>query len=167
MLTAEVKESAGKSTVVFLEEEHRYSWLPGYLVLSKTEMATYNINMLGVILDPGKFIGEHYSTVLFFHSAMDSGADEETGNSETTGYYWKFAITSEEERQQFHVEDDVVGVILAEGSSGFIGMDWYTEQAPFDRTWQEIEAECNEDETCSTCQLHVDDCTCDGEGVQG
>ena len=144
MLFAEVDNDG--AIVVFVEEERRYGNLPGYLVLSRTEMDTYNIYERGVIRDPGKFYGEPYSVVLFFHSAMESGADEETGDSETTGYWWRFNITTDEERQQFHLDDDVIGVLLSEGSSGFVGMTWFTDQVLFDCTWEEIEAACSEDE---------------------
>ncbi len=40
MLVAEVEDNDGIATVVFVEEERRYGALPGYLVLSRTELVT-------------------------------------------------------------------------------------------------------------------------------
>lgn len=80
--------------------------------------------------DPGKFEGETMLAVEIFESAMESGADEEGGDTEGPGYFWLFT--------DFEASDGSIRHgILSENSQGFVSLDEYDTGTDAAEAWEE------------------------------
>lgn len=80
--------------------------------------------------DPGKFEGETMLAVEMYESAMESGADEEGGDSEGPGYFWLFTDFIASDGTPRHG-------ILSENSQGFISLDEYDTATDAAEAWEE------------------------------
>lgn len=106
------------------------------------EIGTFHIDQNGIITDPGKFEREHFSARLFYEDAMQSFADEEDGDScDGPGYYWLFNLEPGDS-EKYGLDAGIVGVILSEGTTGFIGMTTFTDQDTLTSTWSNVQNEC-------------------------
>jgi hypothetical protein len=110
-----------------------------------TEINSFRIDD-GTICNPGKFEGEPISTYLLYQSAEESGHNEEC-----TGLGWhakfEFSTASAEDKQEYLLEQGVVGCIISEDSSGFVYCETYEDAAQFENAWSEYvdEATCEDD----------------------
>lgn len=78
----------------------------------------------GTIQDPGKFEGEHWSTICLWDRAMDGEGDSIFDEFEVllTAIH-----LSEDERREYELPDDAEVVVLWETEQGFVEMQTWTE----------------------------------------
>ena len=79
---------------------------------------------------PGKFEGERMLAVEMYDAAMESGADEEEGDSEGPGYYWLFTDFIASDGTPRHG-------ILSENSQGFISLTEYDTATDAAEAWED------------------------------
>ena len=104
---------------------------------------------------PGKFDSD--LDELIWGISLDGGADEEAGESETTGWYGLMRdgagiLQSILDRGETVTKAEAAllkraaGVILSEDSQGFVSVDIVQKKRTLDRRWNEIVAEVDEAE---------------------
>jgi hypothetical protein len=106
---------------------------------------------------PGKF--DSLVDSFLYAATLDGGADEEAGESETTGWNGllegnilktarDYAVQQGEDLTEDEVAElrDTAAVILTENSQGFVTVDYYTDAKEARAEWEKIEAEVAEAE---------------------
>ncbi len=99
---------------------------------------------------PGKFEGETLLAKDLYESAMEGGANDELGDAETFGYYWKFSADGKllgkthEGKKVYNLIDGhrhPVYAILSTESQGFVTVNVYPSKAKLDEVWERLEAD--------------------------
>ena len=87
-----------------------------------------------IILDPGKFEGEHISVPHFYDSALDGGSADVY--SEDTLY--TFIIIAAEDLAEFPDLTEY-GLMIWEDSQGFVRTEWFSTRAEYDCAFSDME----------------------------
>lgn len=82
---------------------------------------------------PGKFEGEPIATELLYDASMESGEDEQLGESDGFGWFALF------DGIELGKDNEKVYAILSENSQGFVSGEYFDTRAQLLRAWKTLE----------------------------
>ncbi len=103
----------------------------------------YDVDPNGIIRSPGKFEGEHWSSVAAYDIVMNGGANDTLYWSD--GMVTDIILTGNELRKEWDLDQDTVAVSLEETDQGFISCA-QLDQALLDQTYLDYDLDSSEEE---------------------